>query len=130
MADTVEAGGENVDEEAADELLCGERHRLVSGGAVSAIILVLEGDAAVVGRDEPAVGEGAAVGVAREIGQHRRGSAERALAVDVPLNLAQRRQKGGEARVFIEKAVPAEELQLTGGMGGQKLLQHQAAKQF
>jgi hypothetical protein len=44
-----------VNEEAAVELLCCERHHLVSGGAVSAIILVLEGDAVVVGRDQPAV---------------------------------------------------------------------------
>ena len=52
MADTVEAGREDVDEETADELLCGEPHHLVSGGTVGTVILVLEGDAAIVGRDQ------------------------------------------------------------------------------
>src|SRR5580693_7617533 len=57
-------------QEAADELACVERHHpVVSLGAVKAIILPLEGDALVVGRDQAAVGDGDAVGVARKIAQ-------------------------------------------------------------
>jgi hypothetical protein len=71
VADTVEALGQDVDEEAADELGCGEGHDLVAGAAVGAIVLVAEGDASVVERDQPAVGDGDAVGVARQIKRAR-----------------------------------------------------------
>src|SRR5450631_1995911 len=57
-------------QEAADELACIERHHpVVSLGAIKAIVLPLEGDALVVGRDQAAVGDGDAVGVARKIAQ-------------------------------------------------------------
>jgi hypothetical protein len=50
-------------QEAADELACIERHHpVVSLGAIKAIILPLEGDALVVGRDQAAVGDGDVVG--------------------------------------------------------------------
>jgi hypothetical protein len=39
VADTVEALGQDVDQETADELIGGERHPLVSGVAVGAINL-------------------------------------------------------------------------------------------
>ena len=74
VSDAVEAVRQNVDEEAADELVGGERHRLVAGAAVGTIILVPEGDAVLVEGDEPAVGDGDAVGIARQIGEHRLGS--------------------------------------------------------
>src|ERR1700722_7397779 len=79
VSDAVEAVRQNVDEEAADELVGGERHRLVAGAAVGTIILVPEGDAVLVEGDEPAVGDGDAVGIARQISEHRLGSAERRL---------------------------------------------------
>jgi hypothetical protein len=82
MAEAVEAVGQDVDEEAADELVSGERHDLVSLVPLGPIVLVLEGDALVVERDQPAVGDGDAVGIAREIRQHRRRSAERGFGVD------------------------------------------------
>ena len=44
-------------------------HDLVSVGSVGAVILPFEGDAVVVEGDEPAVGDGDAVGVAREVRQ-------------------------------------------------------------
>src|SRR5450432_105373 len=57
-------------QEAADELACIERHHpVVSLGAIKAIVLPLEGDALVVGRDQAAVGDSDAVGVARKIAQ-------------------------------------------------------------
>src|SRR5262249_44574186 len=45
VADTVEAVGQDVKEETADELGCGEGHDLVAGATVGAIVLVAEGDA-------------------------------------------------------------------------------------
>ena len=92
VADAVEAFWQHVDEEAADELVGGERHALVSIAALDAVVLPLEGDALLVEGDQAAVGDGNAVGVTRQIGQHRLGPAERALGVDDPLGLAQRRE--------------------------------------
>src|SRR4029453_13297718 len=43
VTDAMQAFWQNVDEEAADELVGGERHRLVAGRAVGPKVLVLEG---------------------------------------------------------------------------------------
>ena len=80
VADAMEAAGQHVDEEAADELGDGERHHLGPFAALGPVVLPLEGHAGVVERDEPAVGDSDAVGVARQISQHRFGSAEWPLA--------------------------------------------------
>jgi hypothetical protein len=64
MANAVEAVGQHMDEEAADELAGRERHDLVARRPIGAIILVLEGDAVAVAGDQPAVGDGDAVGIA------------------------------------------------------------------
>jgi hypothetical protein len=53
LSDAVETFGQDVDEEAADELTGGKRHPLVSSAAVGAVILVPEGDAVFVERDQP-----------------------------------------------------------------------------
>jgi hypothetical protein len=70
----MEALGQGVDEETADELTCCELHDFVAGSAVATIILVTEGDAVLVEGDQAAVGDGDAVGVARQISEYRRGS--------------------------------------------------------
>jgi|SRR4029077_17903114 hypothetical protein len=84
MADAVEAFGQHMDEEAADELVDGEGHRLVSRRSFAAVVLPLEGDAVVVEREQAAVGDGDAVRIAGQISQHRLGSAEWALGIDHP----------------------------------------------
>src|SRR5262245_60567815 len=48
VANAVETARQNMDEEAADELVDGERHHLVSIVTFAAVILPLEGDAVVV----------------------------------------------------------------------------------
>src|SRR6201987_5946126 len=80
---------------AADELVDGKPH-LGWVMPVGAIVLPLEGHAGTGDADQTAVGDRDAVRVAREIGQHRFGSAERALAVDDPFGSTQRRQVGRE----------------------------------
>src|SRR4030088_3757385 len=77
VADAVEAFWQHVDEETADELVGGECHALVSIAALDAIVLPLEGDALLVAGDQAAVGDGHAMGVARQIGQHCLRPAER-----------------------------------------------------
>src|SRR5467141_3353522 len=83
---------QHMHQEAADELVGIERHHPVSLPTFEAVILPFEGDALVIERDQAAVGDGDAVGVAREIGQDFRGSPEWAFAVDHPFAVAQRRQ--------------------------------------
>src|SRR5262249_20252641 len=61
VANAVETARQNMDEEAADELVDGERHHLVSIVTFAAVILPLEGDAVVVECDQPAVGDGDAM---------------------------------------------------------------------
>jgi hypothetical protein len=62
MADAVEAGWQHVDEEAANELVGGERHLLVSIAALDAIVLPLEGYNVIIDRDQTSVGDYYAVG--------------------------------------------------------------------
>ena len=64
VSDAMEAAGQDVDEEAANELAMGQRHDLVALMSVGAVVLPLEDDGVVVGGDEAAVGDGDAVGVA------------------------------------------------------------------
>src|SRR3954452_3168485 len=75
VADAVEAVGQDVKQEAADELVRREGHGLdprASRRAVSgAVILPAERHAAVVEGEEPAVRDRDPVGVAGQIGEHR-----------------------------------------------------------
>ena len=48
VPDAMEAARQDMEQEAADELVGGERHDLLPVGAVAAIVLVAEGDAALV----------------------------------------------------------------------------------
>ena len=70
MADAVKTCWQDMDEEAADELVGREPHDLLPRVAIDAVILVLERDAGAVAGKQAAVGDGDAVGVAREIAQH------------------------------------------------------------
>src|SRR5271166_3832568 len=70
MADAVEAAGQHVQEEAADELAGVERHGPEPVVAFDPVVFPLEGDASLVERDQPGVRDGDAVGVAGEIGEY------------------------------------------------------------
>src|SRR5215468_7909734 len=82
VTDAMEALRQDMQQEAADELVGIERHRPVPLGTIEAVILPLEGDALVIERDQAAVGDGDAMGVAGEVAQDLRGSPEWAFAVD------------------------------------------------
>ena len=88
MANAVKASWQDMDEEAADELVGGEPHDLLPRAAFGAVILVFERNAVVIAGQQAAVGDGDAVGVARQIGQHGLGATEGAFAVDHPFDLA------------------------------------------
>src|SRR6266567_7044481 len=88
VADAMEAAGQDVDEEAADELVDGERHHLSPFAPLGPVVLPPEGHAVVVERDEPAVGDGDTVRIARQISQHGFWTAEWSLRIDDPLGFA------------------------------------------
>ena len=113
--------GQDVHQEAPDELVGRQRHRLVAARPFDPVILPLEGDAVVVGRDQPAIGDGDAVGVARQVGEHGLRPAERLLGIDHPLGLAQRCEEGGECSGVGEAAAVTEELQASGLVGCEEL---------
>src|SRR3546814_6520783 len=58
VADAMEARRQDVEEKAADELIGGEGHALVSGATLGAVVLAFEGDAVVVEGGEAPVGDG------------------------------------------------------------------------
>ena len=84
MTDAVEPGRQNVEQEAADELVGRECHDPLASGAIVAIILAAEGDAGFVETYQPLVRDGDAVGIAGEICEHCFGAGEGRLGVDHP----------------------------------------------
>ena len=87
MADAVEAVWQGMQEEATDELVGGKGHHL--GPAVMSIVAPAEADLSLFDAEEPAVGDGHAMGVAAEIGEDLVGVAEGWLGIDDPLELSQ-----------------------------------------
>ncbi len=96
VADAVEALGQNVEQEAADKLVCCQRHDLLPVRAVASIVLEAQGDALPVERDQAPVRDGNAVGVTRQIGEHSFGTSERRLGIDDPSLLPNGRQMAQE----------------------------------
>jgi hypothetical protein len=128
MADAVEAARQHVEEKAADELVGRERHGLEPVAAFDPIVLPFEGDAFLVERDEPGVGDRDAVGVAREIGENRLRPGERPLGVDDPFGAAQRRERGVEAALVGERGKIGEEDETPGRMQGCEPFEEEPAK--
>ena len=113
MTDAVEALRKDVEQEAADEFIRAQCHAALSVGAVTAIILVVERDTMFVERDQPTVRDGDAVGISRQIGEHRFRPRERWLGVHAPALLAQRRQVTEEGTSLAQADVATEELEAT-----------------
>ena len=90
MPNAVEATWQYMEQEAADELVRRERHDALPLGTIAAVVLVAEGDAGLVERNQALVGDGDPVGIAREIGEHSLGAGERWLGIDHPSLLPDR----------------------------------------
>src|SRR5438105_14555893 len=95
VADAMEAVRQNVEQEAADELVGAKGHHLLL--IVVAIILPAEADPALGKTDQAAVGDGDTMGIPAEIIENLLGSAERSLGVDDPANGAQRPRQAAKA---------------------------------
>jgi hypothetical protein len=94
VADADEAAWQQVEEEAAQELVDGQAHDAlpVAVGGVSPA----EADVAVGEGDQSAVGDADAMGIGAEITQRVLGSAEGTLGVDDPVVTEQKSEPGGE----------------------------------
>src|SRR3546814_20970543 len=84
VADAVESARQGVEQEAANELVSGQRHDLLAVGAALAIIFISEGDPGLIEAEEAAVRYRNAVGVARQIGEPRLRPGERRLVLEHP----------------------------------------------
>jgi hypothetical protein len=100
-ADADQAAGQDVEQEAAQELLRIERHHslLVPVG----IILPTESNLVMFESHEAVVGDGHAMGVAGEITQHMMGTAEGWFGVDDPVLTEQGAQEGAERFLVFER---------------------------
>jgi len=97
VSDAREARGQDMEQEAAEELGRGEVHRLHA--VTVGVVAPAESDDAVVQGEEAVVAEGDAVGVAAEVGEHLRGAAEGGLGVDDPGRAAQSAQEIADVEI-------------------------------
>ena len=123
MADLDEAGGQDVKQEAADELDRVEGHDCTT--VVMSGVPPAKSHLSLVEAEESSVGDGDAVGVAGQVLQHVFRTAEGRLGVDHPLLVAhdreqgvkctwlrERSQRAGEAEFVVSIALPEEGEQL------------------
>ncbi len=113
MTDAVEALWKNVEQEATDEFVRAECHGALAVRAIAAVILVAERDTMLVECDQPTVRDGDAMGVSRQIGEHRFRPGERWLGVDDPTLLAERCQVTEEGTSLAQADAATEELQVS-----------------
>jgi hypothetical protein len=112
----MEASGQHVQQEAAYELLGLKRHGLVARSSLGPVVLPTEGDATLVHREQATVRDRHAVGIARQVGEHRCGASKRALGIDHPFAFAQRGEPAVEGVQLGKRCVLAEELQAPAAM--------------
>ena len=118
MPDAMEAIGQDVDQEPADEVRRGQPHDLLPAAGFDAVIFPTEGHGMGIGTDQACVRNGDAVRVAAQIGQHSLGPSERWFGVDHPFGFAERGEPGGEGLRVGQFGQSAEEGQLTGPVQG------------
>lgn len=109
MSDPVEAGGQDMAQEPADELVGGQAHDLHPVPPLDPIVFPAERHGVRVGTDQAMVRNRDAVRVAAEIGQHSLGSAEGWFGIDDPVGLTQRREMSREGNWAVQKRQIAEE---------------------
>jgi len=95
VADADQAFGQNVDQEAAQELICGDRHDFLL--AAVRIVFPAKRDSIILERHQSMVGDGDAVRIAGEIVQNMLGTAEGWLGIDDPVLLEERSEKLAKA---------------------------------
>jgi len=115
VANTLKTVGQNVEQEAANELLGLQGHRFLL--VVVTIIFPAEDDLAVVDVEEAVVGKGDAMGIATQVVEDLFRAAEGCFGVDDPLGFAKRGQVLGESLRFTKSLESREELELAAVKG-------------
>ena len=116
VTNAMKAVRQGVEQEAADELVGAPGHDLRL--AVVAMVLPAERDFILGHGHQARIGDGDAMGVATEIGQHLFGPAERRLRIDHPFDAPQVAEATSEAGRFGEVGEIAAEAELAGVEGG------------
>jgi len=127
MADAVEAVRQGVEQEAPDELVGAESHDLRL--AMVAIVLPAEGDFSIGHADQTRVGDGDPMGIAAEISQHLRRSAEGRLGIDHPVDPTKFAEPANEGGGLCQFDEIAEEAEITGLERGAQLVEEQPAEE-
>src|SRR6266849_4002325 len=94
-----------------------------------AVIAPAEADAIVLDVEQTAIGDGDAVGIAAEIGEHLFGAAKRRFGVDVPLLAARCAEAAAESGRFGEPSESAEEAQRAGLKRRPKRVEEESAEE-
>lgn len=90
VADAMEAGRQDVDQEPADELIRGQAHDLHAISAFDAVVFPPEGHSVGICADEAMVGDRHTVRVTAEVGQHGLRPAKGRFGIHHPVGFAQR----------------------------------------
>ena len=110
VADADEAAGEQMQQEAAQELICGQGHKSLPVAMRG--VAPAEGDVAVLECDESRVGDGDAMGISAEIAQRVLRSAEGALGVYDPVVTEEGSQPGAKSAWLCEVPQAAVEVEI------------------
>src|SRR5215469_12591740 len=125
MTDALEAVGQYVQKEAADELEGGERH--ARDARFIPVILPGEDDM-IVYVDKPVIGDRHSMRIAAEITQNLFGPGKGSLAVNHPVEPVKRRKVGGEGVGVGEIDKIGEKVQEPRAISSEKLLQEHASE--
>ena len=129
VSDTVEAGREDMDEEAADELVGVQGHGFVLVLLFLTIVFPFKRDAPFIVGDQAVIGDGDAVCVSGEVGQHGFGSCEGSFGIDHPLDVSHGLQVVIEGLWIGQHLVSSKELQLPCAVRINEILQEQTPEQ-
>ena len=115
VADADEAAGEQMQQEAAHELLSGQGHESLPVAVCR--VTPAEGDVAIIECNESGVGDGDAMGVCAEITERVFGSAEGAFGVDDPVVTVEGSQPGAKGTRIVQMFEVAVEAEVAGVEG-------------
>jgi len=129
MPDAVEPVGQDMDQEAANELRRGQPHDLLSVSKFDAVILPTEGNGLGIRADQAGVGDSDAVRVSAQVSENGLRAAKGRFGIDHPFNLSEPGEPGGKRLCRQQSGEIAEEFQLPGAVQAHEPVQKQTPKQ-
>ena len=129
MSDAMEARGQDVDQEPADELVSWQAHDPHVITAFDAVVFPPEGHGVGLGADEAMVGDRHTMRVTAEVSLHGLGATEGWFGIDNPIGFAQRYEMGSEDAGISQLGEIVEEPQLACLVQSSQPFQEQASEQ-